>query len=1048
MRIPLAAPLESRDGTLDQDAKVVNALVEVKGEKASIRKRPGLVDLGLIKAGVAQLLTYWDGRIIAVQDDYINRGGFQGYATLNSADKGADITLSGSDLVATIPTTSDDSVRATLSKSSGKWYWEVTATTLTTVNIAVGVANASLSMTANAIGSTSNGTAAIGSNDAISFNNSNINTSFDINQGNVIGLALDMDNRTLAFYLNGTLVDTAVSAELPAGALYPAVGGNGNSNQTVLTCNFGASDFAHTVPPGFNAGFYTEGDFVSASSTALTVGTADLMFSAQDNGRNAPKPYLMFKNAEKAWTLDTSGNVAAITDTDYPGTYSVTLTNLTQTGGTATATTAVDTNFQVGSSVTIAGATPTDYNGAKTILSVTPSVASSTEPVKITITRSSTTATAVSPEGPHGFTNGQSVTIEGAGQAEYNGAKTITWISATSFSFTVTVTGSEAATTATGSPSIATWNDNSASGYNNFTDNETVVVSTPSGNTLANSDTITVDAANGEAAGSRTVANRSASGFEFEVTGLATRIGGSKLLFTRTPPTLSSITRSGVNFTFTTSGAHKFNYGDTIKITGATEEVFNGTFSIGSVTSTTATGRYSDPARESLLAGASSPATPATGEITAQVNTATGASFTFAVSSGASSPATGTITATGGRNTVPGIVYIDGYFVVMDIYGVIYNSPEDDPATWNALEYLPALAEPGAGRAITKSLSYIVAFKEWSTEFFYNAGNPSESPFSPVPNLFLLVGCAAGWSVAEVAGRLLWIAQAKKQTGRMVYMMMGSESQKVSDEDVERVLNADDLAAVSAYGVTLDGHPCYVLTLGTTDVTLVFDLISKTWAQWTSLTVGSPVSVSSITRSGTTATVTFGSAHGLSDGDPVLIAGANQGDYNGIFQASRSSSTVITIEVANSPVTPATGTITGAPYTESAFKFTKYTAADGDDLVLHESDGHLYRFSSSLYQDDGVPVNVFARTKRLDAGDLGTTKMPVIRVIGDSVASTAMIRTSDDDSTTFSAYRRVTLSDAEPEIRRCGSFRRRTIEFRHVANTALRVSDLELEVGR
>src|SRR3989344_5257710 len=50
------------------------------------------------------------------------------FATWNPSDKSASITFSGSDLTATGPTSGSTffSVRATIGKSSGKWYWEST----------------------------------------------------------------------------------------------------------------------------------------------------------------------------------------------------------------------------------------------------------------------------------------------------------------------------------------------------------------------------------------------------------------------------------------------------------------------------------------------------------------------------------------------------------------------------------------------------------------------------------------------------------------------------------------------------------------------------------------------------------------------------------------------------------------------------------------------------------------------------------------------------------------------------------------------------------
>ena len=72
---------------------------------------------------------------------------------------------------------------------------------------------------------------------------------------------------------------------------------------------------------------------------------------------------------------------------------------------------------------------------------------------------------------------------------------------------------------------------------------------------------------------------------------------------------------------------------------------------------------------------------------------------------------------------------------------------------------------------------------------------------------------------------------------------------------------------------------------------------------------GESVAITSITRSGSTATVTSTTRHGLFNGFKVRIRGAAQAEYNGDFTASVSSPTVFTITVSGSPATPATGTL-------------------------------------------------------------------------------------------------------------------------------------------
>jgi hypothetical protein len=73
---------------------------------------------------------------------------------------------------------------------------------------------------------------------------------------------------------------------------------------------------------------------------------------------------------------------------------------------------------------------------------------------------------------------------------------------------------------------------------------------------------------------------------------------------------------------------------------------------------------------------------------------------------------------------------------------------------------------------------------------------------------------------------------------------------------------------------------------------------------------GYTASVTSITRAGSTATVTCPVPHNLLTGQSVLIAGADQPDYNGTFVVTVTSASVFTYVVPGTPATPATGTIT------------------------------------------------------------------------------------------------------------------------------------------
>jgi hypothetical protein len=63
-----------------------------------------------------------------------------------------------------------------------------------------------------------------------------------------------------------------------------------------------------------------------------------------------------------------------------------------------------------------------------------------------------------------------------------------------------------------------------------------------------------------------------------------------------------------------------------------------------------------------------------------------------------------------------------------------------------------------------------------------------------------------------------------------------------------------------------------------------------------------------ITRSGSTATVTH-TSHGFSDGQKIVISGANEGQYNGIKSITYIDANSYSYTVSGTPTTPATGTI-------------------------------------------------------------------------------------------------------------------------------------------
>jgi hypothetical protein len=99
------------------------------------------------------------------------------------------------------------------------------------------------------------------------------------------------------------------------------------------------------------------------------------------------------------------------------------------------------------------------------------------------------------------------------------------------------------------------------------------------------------------------------------------------------------------------------------------------------------------------------------------------------------------------------------------------------------------------------------------------------------------------------------------------------------------------------------------------------------------------IAISSLTQTGGTATADLASAHGLTDGDVVTIAGAVETDYNGTFTVNATDSDSFTYPVANNPSSPATGSpvlVTSAVYTPVSSAFDSVTFYFYNSGILHK----------------------------------------------------------------------------------------------------------------
>ena len=160
------------------------------------------------------------------------------YCTWNALDQ-KDYTLTNGNLDASSNAGGWRSCRGTIGMSSGKWYWEVTATNSTAKMIGIATSLAPIDNWA-----ASGAYGWIYNKNGYKYHNGGYGGyGATYTTGDVIGVAFDADNGSLVFYKNGASQGTAYTG-LTSGPYFPVTSLESASS---ISANFGARSFAHPL---------------------------------------------------------------------------------------------------------------------------------------------------------------------------------------------------------------------------------------------------------------------------------------------------------------------------------------------------------------------------------------------------------------------------------------------------------------------------------------------------------------------------------------------------------------------------------------------------------------------------------------------------------------------------------------------------------------------------------------------------------------------------------------------------------------------------------
>lgn len=188
-----------------------------------------------------------------------------------------------------------------------------------------------------------------------------------------------------------------------------------------------------------------------------------------------------------------------------------------------------------------------------------------------------------------------------------------------------------------------------------------------------------------------------------------------------------------------------------------------------------------------------------------------------------------------GKATMAG--FSSGYILVFDIAtGTVYQSDLYDATVFDPANFFQrsVQADDWAAFYVTPWGQLFIAGTK-TRDNYYDAGT-FPIPFAPAVSGIQTEGCAATFSVCEVAAKICWLGTTA-QGGYKVYATGGYEAITISSQSVEFALSRYTQAQISqavAEGYSDQGHDFYLLTVG--DTTWAYDFSTRQWATRRSFT--------------------------------------------------------------------------------------------------------------------------------------------------------------------------------------------------------------------
>src|SRR3990167_1351075 len=183
------------------------------------------------------------------------------------------------------------------------------------------------------------------------------------------------------------------------------------------------------------------------------------------------------------------------------------------------------------------------------------------------------------------------------------------------------------------------------------------------------------------------------------------------------------------------------------------------------------------------------------------------------------------------------IVFLDGYIFQAQSDGQLWNSDLNSVTAWTSTSFLNVDTHGGDLEAIHIQKEQIIAFTKNRLEFFFNNGNPTESPLLKIDQNTLGFGLAHKNSLAFSGETCCFVSEnsADGDGGRRVMMIQSlNKVTEISTPNINRFLAAEgtSISTCSAWMERVAGQLVYVLNLDSAERTFVYSIDTGMWCEW------------------------------------------------------------------------------------------------------------------------------------------------------------------------------------------------------------------------